>query len=386
MKLLTIIAISLVIAPKSYAALCKPGKDAYGAATGSSKGPSVPSAAPSPAAVAGFPYKCGGQPCNIEVGVGDLLEKPNKVYEVVEVRETTKPDGSVKTTTLFAEVDKNQEKESAKAASERATKEAETAAKEAEKAEKEAAEAAEIAEAEAKAADDVADAERVAEADRLAKEAELEAERARAEAEAKEAEAAEAEAKVEAEEKDSGEEPPAEDDGGGVDEDDNIRPMIDGDDPWMKQKEAEEKAKRDYAAGKGKLDCSNPKVQCVHTEVDVKGTEISLSINVPVSKGGVDCRYSECMEGEASMERGVKLVNSVKDICTYSECLNSDDVNLVKDSDGCGPLGKFKAPVHVPGKIDRAVIESLKKKGGPRAVTVTKKKKKSWESEKESND
>jgi len=349
-----IFLLGILYSSQALSAHCKVGPEAYGASTGSKPIGGV------------LPSTCGGKPCEVNVEVNDMVA-PGK--DLLKIEESTRPDGTKETKLTFGTVDKEKEKESAKEASEKAQKEATEAKHEAEKQEKEAAEAQEKAEKAEKEAADIESAEKAAEAEKQAEEERLEAEEAKAEAETKaaEAEAAKKEADKEAEnEKDN---PPPEDDDGGLDEDDNIRPVNDGADPWADAEAKNEKAKKDYAAGKGPLDCSNPKVQCVNAEIELNGSENALKISVPITKGGVDCRYSRCLdEEENTNDSAANLLGKVDDICTYSECMSDDPLPTGSEED-CGLIGKRDIPIVIPKDLDAAILSSIKSKG-PRVIKV----------------
>ncbi|RYE56403.1 MAG: hypothetical protein EOP48_08110 [Sphingobacteriales bacterium] len=289
---------------------------------------------------------------------------------MIEIKESKGRDGLPQEERVLAEVDKEKEKQAAKEASEKA-KAAKEAKIEAEKQEKEATQAKEKAEAAKKAATDAEAAEKAAEAAREAKEEALEAEEARADAEAKAAEAEEAKAEAESAESEA---PPPEDNDGGVDEDDNVTPYSDFNDPWAEEEERKKQAERDYAAGKGKLDCYNPLVQCMNADVEVSGKEDVLKVSVPISKGGIDCRFSNCMDSSdinIEMESATKLINTIHDICTYSECLLDDDMDLKGLVDDCSRFGVDDVPFHIPEEIDNAIYNSMQN-GGPGFITFKK--------------
>lgn len=352
-----IILLSTLLSSQAFSAQCKLGQDAYGASSGgripSRIGGSAASHEP-PAATAVFPYLCKGKPCNVEIDVDDLL--PTKEYEVIRVEVTTDANGNTKETTVFGPVDKAKEKEPAKDIADKAANVADEASKDADREEKESAEAKERADASEKEATDLAQAEKAAEESKKAAKEQKEAEAGRKEADEKAAEA----------EKAKEDAPPA-DDGGGLEEDDNIRPVQDGYDPQAEVEAKKEQARRDYALGKGKLDCSNPKVECVNKDFSNSETNAGFQISVPVMKGGVDCRYSRCIDGDeiSSVEEATSLVNQVDDICKYSECGHFDDFE--KEGDDCSPLGKRHVPTRVPIAIDKAILDGIKN-GGLKAV------------------
>lgn len=359
MKARLIVLSLLTVSSSAYSAQCKLGPDAYGAGSASGKNPTTEP----PSAVAVIPAKCNNAPCDLEIGVPDLLPPPptDTSWETVSINETNGVEHRV-----ISLVDKAQEKEAAKAASEKALKEADDARKEADRQEKEAAEAQEKADKAAEEASNLAEAEQAAEEAKAAEEAQREADAARKEADKKAAGA---------QEESPQDSPPPEDDGGGTSTDDNIRPLNDIQDP---QGEAEAKKRKDkeaYAQGKGKLDCSNPKVQCVNAEITPMGAEGVLQITVPIVKDGVDCRYSRC-DGEMDIEKvdsAKNLLNTVNDICRYSECMsNSDDTYLSGSDEDCSPLGKVRPAISVSAEVNKAILEAIKT-GGLTSVKVEKK-------------